>query len=228
MSQGIQLASSRPELSVIVPTRGRAGLLPDLIANIKATTPPVYELMFVVDRDDRETLRVLSNQYGYEIKLLVTDGGTLPQKSNIALDVTKTPLVFIANDDVKFYEGWFAAARAKLSAGVGVVGTNDLHNPDVVEGNMATQFLITREYIERGGIDGGPLFYEGYHHNFIDTELCAVARARGAYEHAHDSIVEHIHPDWELRERDETDRAGGMMNGEADLALFEQRQALWQ
>lgn len=217
--------TTEAELAIVVPTRGRARLLHDLIANIRVTTPDVYELYFVVDSDDGETAAVLADEMDEHIRVIVVaERATLPVKSNVALAVTDHPLVFIANDDVKFHDDWYPAVKQEFRrTDAGVVGTNDLHNPDVCEGNMATQFLITRAYIERGGAGEQVLFHEGYHHNFIDTELCWVAQIRGSYAHAHDSIVEHVHPDWGLREPDETDRIGGRMNGEQDEALFTAR-----
>ncbi len=89
------------------------------------------------------------------------------------------------------------AALAQMRDPVQVVGTNDLLNTDVLQGTHATHYLIDRRYIDQaGGVPGAPpgiVLFEGYGHNFTDTEFIAVARARGVFAPCLASVVEHVH-----------------------------------
>ena len=110
-----------------------------------------------------------------------------------------------------------------------MVGTNDLGNRGTANGRHATHMLVTREYVERHGTidEPGKFYHEGYPHELVDDEAVQTARARGAYAHAPDSIVEHLHPLWgkgewdplymQIRARIEEGRV-----------LFQPRRQLWR
>ena len=122
-------------------------------------------------------------------------GGNYAEKINRGVDLTSEPLLFLGADDLDFRSGWLEAALARLADGIGVVGTNDLCNPRVIAGEHSTHSLVTREYAALGTIDEpGKLLHEGYPHEFVDDEFVETAKFRGAYAHAGDAIVEHLHP----------------------------------
>lgn len=106
--------------------------------------------------------------------------------------------MFLGADDLRFHPGWLEAAKAELDVGVGVVGTNDLGSPRVMRGAHSTHSLVTREYADVfGTIDRpGRVLHEEYPHEFVDDELVATAKFRGAWRFASKARVEHLHPSW--------------------------------
>jgi hypothetical protein len=139
--------------------------------------------------------------------------------------------VLIAGDDVVFHEGWEVAVEVASEAGARVVGTSDLTRA-TADGTHATMPIVSRDYIDTiGGAYGEPgnVLHEGYHHNFAEIELCALAEHRGRWQFVPDAIIEHRHPSWGAAEVDETSLKGGLgPHWDRDSALYEERRALWQ
>lgn len=218
-------------VSVIVPTLGRPDALRPLLRSIAVTTPPAGVLVvFVVDHDDLPTDVELKAawQQGWQFGRCFADG-TYPEKVNAGLRASDDPLVLPAADDVVFHHGWLEQALEAFTPGVEVVGTNDL-TPSTVDGTHATMPIIRRSYIESPGAafgEPGVVFHEGYHHNFVETELCKLAQHRGVYVPCPASIIEHRHPAWGTREADETDAKGNQQGWDEDKALFQLRKAEW-
>lgn len=124
--------------------------------------------------------------------------GDYARKINWGVTQTTEEWVFLAADDLLFHEGWFDKAMAHVRAKHGVVGTNDLGQPRSIAGTHSTHTLVRRAYIEKYGTvdEKGKVLCELYPHEFCDDELVATAKRRGAWVHAGDSIVEHLHPHW--------------------------------
>lgn len=216
-----------PELAIVIPTLGRSEKLGPLVENITKTTPE-FMVLFVLDPDDEPSWEVVGELIKRNPAVSAYEkGGTLAVKTNAGVRATSEPWVLLAGDDVYFHPGWYEAAMSRAEEGIGVIGTNDLHNPAVQRGEYATQILIARWYVEKGTIDGPGVLHEGYHHNCVDVELCETAMARDAYAHAHNSIIEHLHPLWGKGDMDATYERGGFANVDADEALLRERRALW-
>lgn len=191
-----------------------------------ASTPEPHRLLFVVSRDDREELRALESE-GAEF--LIASVGSYPAKVNLAYRATDEPVLFLAADDLAPREGWLSAALACLDAGALVVGTNDLGNPRVLAGEHSTHTLVSRAYCDSPGAafgQPGAVLHEGYHHWYVDDELVGLARHRGVYAHAHDSVVEHLHPYHGKAPHDATYRVGERRKRQ-DLAEFARRAGGW-
>lgn len=217
------------ELAILIPTLGRPAAIADVLASIEESTPPgIYCVYFVLDVEDDASHRAVAELARPHVAVLVEDG-TYPRKVNTAAAVSQEPWVFVTADDVRFHPGWWeATAEARGTEGVGVIGTNDLHNRHVQRGEYATQFLIARWYVELGTIDEpGKVFHEGYHHNCVDVELSETAMARRAWRLQLDSTVEHLHHLYGGREVDETDRKGNLRDRDRDRALLRERRKLW-
>lgn len=137
--------------------------------------------------------------------------------------------MMLAADDVSFHPGWAeAAVQRGESTGACVVGTNDLGNPKVMQGQHATHFLVHRNYLECGTADGEEqILHEGYAHNWVDSEFIETAKARGTFVSATDSHVEHLHWAWGKGEDDEVYQIG-QANYHNDRLLYEQRRSLWE
>lgn len=217
-------------VAILIPTLGRANALAPLIANLRATTPPVYRVCFVVDTADDETRRTIEEMAPANNYFMVFRDGSYPVKTNAGLFATSEPLVLPTADDVVFHQGWYEAAVNALSdSSVQVVGTRDL-TPATRDGRMVTMPIVRRSYINEQGAAWGEqrtVFHEGLHHNFVDRELWELACHRGVAVFEHQSVIEHKHPGWGTREADETDRKGNQQGWDEDKALFERRKAEW-
>lgn len=207
-------------VSILVPVLGRPHRVRPLLDSITAATPEPHEVVFLADQADRATLDVLRATDAR----VEAPGGSYAGKINHGVRATDAPLVFFAADDLNFHPGWLAAAEAKLTGSVGVVGVNDLI---ARRRDHATHFLVARWYAESPTIDGepGPM-HEGYHHWFVDDEFIATARHRAAYAYAPAAHVEHLHPMNGQAPDDDTYRKG-RAKARLDRSTFHRRQPLW-
>jgi hypothetical protein len=139
--------------------------------------------------------------------------------------------LFTGADDLHFHPGWYEAARTMVTHDprIGVVGTADLGNARTMDGTHSTHSLVARWYADAGGsVDADhQIYHEGYAHFFCDDELIQTAVARGAYAHALDAVVEHLHPQVGKSADDATYHRG---RATAPLARrrFRKRRPLWE
>jgi glycosyltransferase involved in cell wall biosynthesis len=218
------------EIAVIVPTLGRPDALGPLVENLRRTTPPAYRLCFVVDPDDEASHSALAALSPAPEVLVLEHGGTYPVKVNAGARATAEPLLLPTADDVVFHPGWYEAALSRFRKGAQVVGTSDL-TPATEGGRHATMPIVTRSYVEDPGAaygEKGVVFHEGYHHNFVETELWQLACHRGVAVFEPASVIEHRHPSWGTAEVDDTYRRGSLAGWGPDRALFEGRMAQWK
>jgi hypothetical protein len=209
---------------VLVPMLGRPHTVQPLVESIGDTA----DMLFICSPHDKGT-RDACKATGHDILTVGWDPGPgdYARKINAGYQTTDDPLLFLGACDLRFHPGWLEAATAKLTDGIGVVGTNDLGNARVMAGDHATHSLITREYADLGTIDGHPgILFEGYHHEYVDDELVGTAKKRGAWAFAADSVVEHLHPSWGKAPLD-TLYAGQRMRMRFSRNLFHSRRLLW-
>lgn len=150
-----------------------------------------------------------------------------------AYEATSEEFLLLAADDVSFEPGWDVEALAMFDRyDVGVVGTNDLANPSVKRGDHSCHPLVSRGYCElHGTIDGpGAPVTTVYHHQWVDSEMVATAKARGCWAFADRSIVKHHHPLYDRTvQMDDTYRRGSNITraeAVAERRLFEERMRL--
>jgi hypothetical protein len=212
------------KVAVLVPTLGR----PDNIVRVRddlhgSADWRAVSLYFVIEPDDHASLAE-AELYGNVI--FNSRSPSYAGAINSAVLATNEPLIFMGADDLHFREGWLPPLLA-LAETFGLVGTNDLHNPDVLAGSHSTHSLITREYALTACIDapGVPL-HEGYVHNYVDTEVVATAKSRGEFTPCLDSVVEHVHWIWGMAPLDAT-YAKGRESESRDAGVYQERRALW-
>lgn len=213
---------------IVVPVLGRPHRVEPLLASIAAATPEPHGVLFVANDDDLAELAAIDSA-GADVLTVPKAQVSYPCKVNAAYRASTQPFLFLAADDLDFHPGWLTEAFSKLAPGVGVVGTNDLGNPRVIAGEHSTHSLVTRSYIDVHGAsaDGpGTVMHEGYRHWFCDDELVGLAKSRGAYAHAGESIVEHLHPYHGKAPKDRTYRLGERRR-DADRRLHERRRTAW-
>lgn len=204
---------------------GRPHRVAPLLASIEASTPPPFRVVFVCTPGDTAVPAVIAA--GADLLEVNFQPGDYARKINAGIAATTEPFIFTGASDLVFHPGWFEAALRQVDETAGVIGTNDLGNPRVLKGEHSTHSLLVRSYVEAlGTIDGDGAMYEGYRHNFCDTEMVETAKARGAWRFAADAIVEHLHPSWGTAEVDETYLLGqsGFVR---DQMLYHRRRRLW-
>lgn len=222
-----------PTIDIIVPTLGRAEKLRPLVFNIINVTPGwQWTVRFVLDEDDAashfEVDALADNALGAVVEKVVCDG-TYPVKVNAGVRASLAQFVCLSGDDAVWHPGWNTAALKAFKPGVHVVGTRDL-TPSSADGTHSTQPIARRSYlVESGGAwdEPGVTYHEGYHHNFCETELCALAQHRGVWAFEPASVIEHRHPDWGTAEEDDTYKKGARVGWQEDAALFALRRSQW-
>lgn len=213
------------ELVVLVPSLGRAHMLATVRESLHDTAPGAEVLWLLTAGDP--ALDAPPRPGESRLVFPPRTRGDYAAKINAGVRLTGHPLMFLGANDIAFRDGWLDACLARLTGDVGVVGTNDGGNPRTATGDLSTHTLVTRDYARRGTVDNpNLLLHPGYWHEYVDDEFVQTAKARGAYAHATDALVEHLHPDHGKRPADDVDanRARRMTHG---ARLYRSRRHLW-
>lgn len=218
------MSMKSPELVVLAPVLARPHRVKPLIESLARATRVPHRLVFIANPEDEPEQQAIADA-GAE--MFIVDGN-YAHKINAGIRGTQEPLIFLGADDLDFKPGWFEKAKDKLAEGIGVVGTNDLCNRRTMRGRHSTHSLVARWYVSQGTIDEPDrLLHEGYRHEYCDDELVETAKARGAYAHARNSFVEHLHPLVGKAPDDATYQLG-RSGTHLSKQLFSRRQRLWQ
>jgi glycosyltransferase involved in cell wall biosynthesis len=215
--------------AIFIPTYKRPTELERVINNIHENTQGSYEVYFIVEPEDAQTILCLTALHQNIIynKHKPCYAGSI----NTAYEETQEPFFFCGADDLEFHPGWLQAIMDMFSRNshIAVIGTNDLHSSDVLDGTHATHYMVKRSYIqEQGGtVDGPDKVFHEYKHYWCDKELTQTARARGVFMPCLDSKVEHLHPAWDKGTWDET-YLKGLSTMMEDNLEYAKREHLWQ
>jgi hypothetical protein len=149
-------------------------------------------------------------------------------KVNLAYrQIDDEPWVILVGDDVHFHPGWLTVALEVADAeDADVIAVNDWSNGRCKKGEHATHPLIRRTYIDEFGSswDGpGVVCHEGYRHCYVDDEITAVAKQRGRFAGATESVVEHLHPVVGKAQTDDV-YAMGWLAVHDDWRIFDKRR----
>lgn len=223
-------------LLIVVPTLGRSDKLPWIADNVRQNTDIKYTLAFVVEASDNESLRMakLCAQNDSRVVPIINErAASYAGAVNTAFLHTDHDHVFLAADDVFFHPHWDMPLFDRIAADpwAQVIGTNDRLNPYVASGLHATHYLVAREYVDvygSGVIDSREpiLLYEGYKHNYTDTEFIATAKMRSRFRPCLDSIVAHQHHTTGLIYVDDTYEKS-MSTMSDDAHTYRSRIPLW-
>lgn len=210
---------------ILVPMLGRPHRVDPLLESIHATGD--FRVLFLCTPND-PAIKAVDRAGAEHLEVPWKRRGDYARKINTGYRHTTEPLLFTGADDLKFHPGWFEAATAKLTPGIGVVGTNDLTNKRTKWGVHSTHSLVTRTYVDECGLIDRPgcVLFEGYPHEFVDDELVGTAKHRGAWAHAPQSKVEHLHPMGGKAPLDDLYRQQGARM-RAGRGLYEKRRRLW-
>lgn len=217
-------------LAIVVPVLRRPNNVEFLMNSVKNNTAQPYRLLFIVSPGDTKEISALER---VNADFLVMDRkhegrGDYAKKINFGYRSTTEPYIFLGADDLMFHKDWFENAHKKFIDAVGVVGTNDIGNSRVIDGNHATHSLVKRSYIENHGTvdQRNIILHEGYAHNFCDDEFVGTAKLRNAWAFAEDSVVEHMHPFWGKAKTDEVYKIG-QRTFNIDRRLHASRRRKW-
>jgi len=215
-------------IDILIPTYGRAGKLAGVADNIFDNTCVPCSVTFIIEADDEasdEACRLLPVR-------VVVNSRSRNYSGAINTGYRQSPAdcVFAGADDLEFHPGWDEKALSRMWGDIQVVGTNDLYNPSVLNGTHATHYLVNTSYLDVvGGVaDEGrhSFLYEGYTHNYCDTEFISTARHRGVFVPCLDSVVKHLHWSIGLSEKDATSEKGQASFWQDD-AKYNARSHLW-
>lgn len=214
-------------IDIIIPTYGRAGKLAALAENIDDATVTPHRILFAVEAEDTDSIAAVK---ALGLEPVINEGqANYAGACNTGYYRGGNDLLFAGADDLIFHPGWDTAAIAKLDGWFGVIGTADLLNPYVAAGSHATHYLIERWYLDGigGVVDIGPgsFLYEGYDHQYTDTEFIGTAKARARFRPCFESVVEHRH--WLRTGEMDATAHKTQLRIEQDAALYDTRRQLW-
>jgi glycosyltransferase involved in cell wall biosynthesis len=218
-------------IAVLIPTFGRASRLADVVQNAHDNTAGDHVVVLAVESEDHETISVAR---GLDCQLVINE--RRPNYSGAittAYEHTRADYLFAGADDLNFHPGWDEVALSHMDGWVMVVGTNDLLNPYVTAGTHATHYLVDRRYLDEVGgvVDQGPgsFLFDGYSHQYTDTEFIGTAKMRARFRPCFDSIVEHMHAWSDKPGRAAPDATTSKANARIteDAALYDSRRDLW-
>lgn len=223
-------------LAVVIPTFGRAGKLAAVTRNVLNSSQTPVSLFFVVEQDDLESIAetVRLSEEDRASGIINTRKRSYAGAANTAVRELLGhgfDYFFLGADDLDFKPGWDTEVLKAAESGALVIGTNDLHNPYVLAGTHATHIMVSRNFLTDPQYVYDPdmaglVMFEGYDHNFVDTELVDAAKAAGVFVPCLTSVVEHLHPDWGGSPWDAT-YAKTRVHMQDDHALFRSREHLW-
>lgn len=212
-------------VDIYIPTYGRADKLAGVLDNIDKNTSTPHRVVLIIEEDDTHSLEKAKSLGVFVInKRTKTYAGAI----NSAWEELQSDYFFCGADDLDFKAGWLEEAVKCLDNTHRVVGTQDLHNPEVIAGEHATHYLIDGNYIKEntGTIDQSyPVLYE-YDHNWTDREFIGTAKFRGEFKMCNESVVEHLHFIYGLSKMDATyEKTRKHVND--DQRLYEERRGMW-
>jgi hypothetical protein len=213
-------------IAVLIPTLGRPERIGPVVDNVVETSDGHdVNVYFVCEAGDVESVLAVAKHPTARLVINVRSA-SYAGAINSALHKTGEPFLFVGADDLRFHPGW-VDPLVSLAESHGVVGTNDLGNPEVAAGEHATHFLVRRDYAVTGCVDEpGVMLHEGYSHNWCDREFVGTAKHRGQFAPCLESLVEHVHWAWGKASLDPTyDK--GRAGEPADRGTYTARQHMW-
>jgi glycosyltransferase involved in cell wall biosynthesis len=169
-TEWIRLADVSDDLliSVITPTRNRAGMLGRAIGSVRRQSYPNWEQIVVDDGSSDNTADAVTEHDDARIRLLRTEGIGAARARNLAIEAARGDYVVYLDDDNAFHEDWlrsvaWAAAQHGADVMYGAIlgefaGPNDASEEQRARGPVIAQSRFDRARLLRENIvDGGQL-----------------------------------------------------------------------
>jgi len=180
------------KIAILIPTMGRAERLEKIGKNIKLTTKSSYNLFFIAEARDRETISKCE-QLG--LNCIVNLGGSYVSAINLAFNSTKEPFLLLGADDISFTQEWDTLMLAEMeNPKIGVVGHLDDWAISKTK-KHGSHLLIRRSYIDKfSGVEdeASVVYSSAYKHFHCDIETEQTAMKRNAFAHSN-AVIEHNH-----------------------------------
>jgi len=190
LGDGIKPVPQIKMIAIYIPTINNKNLLASVVSNIKQTAEVDYNIYFIIEKEDVESLKEINRlqQDNSNLFYIVNTKDKGPNNCfNLAYKNTTEEYFVITIDDVIYPQGWLRQAMEQIGD-KSVLAFNEKNC-----GGWGF-FLVKREYIKNqsGVIDMPDLVYFPYRHQYADSEFQFTARHRG----------EIIYSDIELDHRD--------------------------
>lgn len=209
-------------LGIFLPTYKRPDKLKVVATNVEQATKGDFNLYFGCEEEDTASIEA-AKATGHEVVINKYD----PKQgySNTIQSIYESSndtVVFHANDDFEFVDGWDVAPMGFLEQHleVMVLGAHDGSD----QPSYSTISFIRREYIEQysGVVDIPNRVFYPYCHNYQDTEFTRTAQARGMWDKIETPCIKHHRVGG-----DETYRKNDATSAE-DARTFQAREHLWK
>lgn len=212
-------------LAVWLPTYKRPHTLQAVADNIKEATKNTYTLYFGCEPDDIASIEAAHKVKGAVVVINKYKMGYADTVQSM-YEASKEPFWTHSNDDFIFLKNWDEHPIAMFETPqVKVVGVPQ----NSADRTYSAVCFGRRSYIEEdsGVIDMPNRVFYPYHHNYQDTEFTRTAQHRGVWFASSNPCIDHQHPGFTGKEKDETYLKNDATIDE-DKKTFESRQHLWQ
>jgi hypothetical protein len=136
-------------IDILVPVLGRPQRAGIVASSMRDSTSSEYRLYFLCSRGDDAEIVACHEAGGIVFVTDFPEQGNFARKINYGYRMTDGEFLLVGADDLRFERGWDEAAlKIAEETGAGVIGTNDLHNPRVLQKRHSTHPLVRRSYIE--------------------------------------------------------------------------------
>lgn len=188
--------SPQPELTVIVPSRGRPEAVEEMAKAFEATVSgDGVHLLFAVDADDPQLrdYRDATIRMGLHLYVSENPEGTMVACLNraardaVAYDHFPYAVAFMGDDHRPRTAGWDAAYLDALRR----LGTGMVYGNDLVQGErLPTQVAMTADIVRALGWMAPPALS----HMYVDNFWRDLGVHAGCMRYMQDVVVEHLHP----------------------------------
>lgn len=183
-----------PDLTMIVPTRGRPDNLRQLWAAWRATSSSYSQLVAAIDTDDPEHDQYwrVRDEIGDDPHFKMITGPRLRLGPTLDLAAREAAdrsfaVGFLGDDHRPRTVGWDTAYLAELRR----LGTGIVYGDDLIQGpNLPTQVAMTSDIV----LATGHMLPPGLIHLYVDNAWKSLGEALGALTYLPQVVVEHCHP----------------------------------
>jgi len=208
-------------VSIIIPVRSRVEKLLKLIYLIRKNTHyPRYEIIVVVDEDDRKIQGLIHDELADIVNWSIMERDGYVHKLNAGFKFAKGEYLQVFGDDVEPQENWLTNAvscfKKAFPDGIGVLAMDD----GQYRRKLAIHPFVSRKWID--SYQHGKWFqWPEYIHWHGDLELTLVAKAMKKFVYCPKARVLHVRPN--VQERDPQWWYVHMKFWTRDSSIFEAR-----
>lgn len=190
-----RVSNAVPQISLLLPTRGRVSLVRRLFASVVQTTENLrrVEIVLCIDEDDRESLEIDHPELSL-IKTVGRPGRTMGEMTRACYESSRGRYVMLINDDVIFrtthWDVRVLETATRFSDDISLIYGNDLDQGDAVP----TFPILSRAVCDLLG----EVCPRGYRHLHIESHWLDIFKQLARLGHKRicyldEVIFEHMH-----------------------------------